>query len=137
MPGRERYLNRSVPLGQEDPAHEGEIMVVVPLAATGNASETSVPVSRKPESMCWVRVAAAGALATSGVLLMARKHRAGLAMAVAGTALTILDQQETVRDLWNRLPGHLENLQGVLTRAQSAVDELSAQGERLRHILQH
>jgi hypothetical protein len=110
-------------------------MVVVPLAATGNDPLTSAPVSGKPDSVCWLRVAAAGALATSGVLLMARKHRAGLAMAAAGTALTVIDQQDTVRAWWNRLPGYLEELQSVLTRAQGAVDELSAQGERLRHIL--
>lgn len=110
-------------------------MVVVPLAATGNDPVTSAPRSGKPESICWLRVAAAGALATGGVLLMARKQRAGLAMAAAGTALTILDQQETVRAWWNHLPGYLEEVQGVLTRAQGAVDELSAQGERLRHIL--
>jgi hypothetical protein len=110
-------------------------MVVVPLAATGNDAATSAPVSGKSDSICWMRVAAAGSLATSGVLLMAGKRRAGLAMAAAGTALTILDQQETVRAWWNRLPAYLEELQGVMTRAQGAVDELSAQGERLRHII--
>ncbi len=112
-------------------------MVVVPLATSGNDPESSTPITRKADSMYWVRVAAAGALATSGVLLMARKRRAGLAVAVAGTALTVLDQQETVRTLWNRFPSYLEEVQGILTRVQNAVDELSAQGERLRNILSH
>lgn len=110
-------------------------MVVVPLAATGNDPQTSAHIPGKCDSKYWVRVAAAGALATSGVLLMSGKRRAGLAMAAAGTALTVLDQQETVRAWWGHLPGYLEELQGIMTRAQGAVDELSAQGERLRNIL--
>lgn len=83
----------------------------------------------------WIRVAAAGALATSGVLLMAGKRRAGLVAAAAGTALIVLDQQDTVRNWWSHLPSYLEEVQGILNRAQGAVDELSAQGERLRNIL--
>lgn len=110
-------------------------MVVVPLAASENDIESSTDAPVNADSKYWVRVAAAGALATSGVLLMAGKRRAGLAVAVAGTTLTILDQQDTVRTWWSRLPGYLEELQGILTRAQGAVDELSAQGERLRNIL--
>lgn len=110
-------------------------MVVVPLAATGNNTEMPAAAPDSDDSKYWVRVAAAGALATSGVLLMAGKRRAGLAVAAAGTTLTILDQQDTVRTWWNRVPGYLEELQGILTRVQGAVDELSAQGERLRNIL--
>jgi len=110
-------------------------MVVVPLAASGNDPETPAVASQTSDSAYWVRVAAAGALATSGVLLMAGKRRAGLAVAAAGTTLTILDQQETVRAWWGRLPGYLEELQSILTRVQGAVDELSAQGERLRNII--
>lgn len=110
-------------------------MVVVPLAASGNEAEDTGAPARCADSRYWVRVTAAGALATSGVLLMAGKRRAGLAVAAAGTTLTVLDQQETVRTWWNRLPGYLEELQSILTRAQGAIDELSAQGERLRNIL--
>ncbi len=111
-------------------------MVVVPLAATGNESEARGEGVCTASSTCWVRVTAAGALAASGVLLMAGKRRAGLVAAVAGTVLTVLDQQETVRTWWNRVPGYLEEVQSILTRVQGAVDELSAQGERLRNILQ-
>lgn len=109
-------------------------MVVVPLATSGGDSEASTPMS-KADCRYWMRVAAAGALATSGVLLMAHKRRAGLTVAAAGTALVILDQQEAVRAWWNRLPSYLEEVQSILTRVQGAVDELSAQGERLRNIL--
>lgn len=110
-------------------------MVVVPLAASGNEPETPSAGGHETASRYWVRVAAAGALATSGVLLMGDKRRAGLITAAAGTALAILDQQETVCNWWSHLPGYLEEMQHVLNKAQGAVDELSAQGERLRNIL--
>ena len=110
-------------------------MVVVPLASLGGESATAPAAQRKCDSMVWVRVAAAGSLATGGVLLMAGKRRAGLVMAAAGTTLTALDQQETVRTWWNRVPDYLAEVQSILTRVQGAVDELSAQGERLRAIL--
>lgn len=110
-------------------------MVVVPLAATGTESENSTPMHMRPDNRYWVRVAAAGALATSGVLLMAGKRRAGLATAAAGTTLVVLDQQETVRAWWHRLPNHLEEVHKMITRVQGAIEELSVQGEKLRNIL--
>ena len=109
-------------------------MVVVPLAASGNESENSPAVPQKSDSTFWLKVAAAGSLAAGGVLLMAGKRRAGLVAAAAGTALVVLDQQETVRALWNQLPNYLEEVHGVLQRVQGAVDELSTQGERLRNL---
>jgi hypothetical protein len=110
-------------------------MVVVPLASSGNESPHMPAAGRKCDSVVWMRVAAAGSLAAAGVLLMAGKRRAGLAMAAAGTTLTAMDQQETVRTWWNRAPGYLAEAQSILTRVQGAVDELSVQGERLRAIL--
>jgi hypothetical protein len=111
-------------------------MVVVPLAASENEfARPTAPVGIS-DSRYWVRVAAAGSLAASGVLLMAGKRRAGLAVAATGTALVILDQQETVRRWWNHLPAYLEEVHSVLGRVQGAVEELAVQGERLRGILQ-
>jgi hypothetical protein len=54
---------------------------------------------------------------------------------VAGAALVMLDQQEVVSQWWNALPGYLEEMQGMLGRAQAAVDDLSVQGEKLRRVL--
>jgi hypothetical protein len=85
--------------------------------------------------MSWVRIAAAGTLAASGALLVAGKRRAGLLTAVTGTALVMLDQQEVVSKWWNALPAYLDEVQGVLGRAQAAVDDLSMQGEKLRRVL--
>ena len=110
-------------------------MVVVPLAPSENESIRPSASSGKIDSKYWVRVAAAGSLAASGVLLMAGKRRAGLAVAAAGTALVVLEQQDTVRLWWNRMPEYLAEAHSMLTRVQGAVDELAAQGDRLRSIL--
>ncbi|MGD0481872.1 MAG: hypothetical protein ABSA42_16995 [Terracidiphilus sp.] len=108
-------------------------MVVVPLSkSVSNAGESC---ASEAKSMSWVRIAAAGTLAASGVLLVAGKRRAGLLTAVTGAALLMLDQQEVVSQWWNALPGCLEEMQGMLGRAQAAVDDLSVQGEKLRRVL--
>ena len=108
-------------------------MVVVPL--TKSASNAGVSCANEAKSMSWVRIAAAGTLAASGVLLVAGKRRAGLVTAMAGAALVMLDQQEVVSQWWNALPAYLEEMQGMLGRAQAAVDDLSVQGEKLRRVL--
>jgi hypothetical protein len=108
-------------------------MVVVPLTkSVRNAGESC---ASEAKSMSWVRIAAAGTLAASGALLVAGKRRAGLLTAVTGTALVMLDQQEVVSKWWNALPAYLDEVQGVLGRAQAAVDDLSMQGEKLRRVL--
>jgi hypothetical protein len=70
-----------------------------------------------------------------GLLLLNGRRRAGLAVAASGTALAMLDQQEVLRALWNEIPGYIDDLQGMLSKVQSTVDELSAQRERLHRIL--
>ncbi len=108
-------------------------MVVVPLTkSVSNAGESC---ASEAKSMGWVRMAAAGTLAASGALLVAGKRRAGLVTAVTGTALVLLDQQEIVSKWWNALPAYLEEIQGMLGRAQTAVEDLTVQGEKLRRVL--
>ena len=108
-------------------------MVVVPLTkSTSNAGESC---ASEAKSMSWIRIAAAGTLAASGVLLVAGKRRAGLLTAVSGAALALLDQQEVVSKWWSALPGYLDEVQGMLCHAQEAVDDLSVQGEKLRRVL--
>ncbi len=85
--------------------------------------------------MNWVRIAAATTLAASGALLVTGRRRAGLAMAVTGAALAMLDQKEIVGKWWNALPGQLDEMQGVLGRAQAAVEDLTVQSEKLRRVL--
>jgi hypothetical protein len=78
---------------------------------------------------------AAGTLVASGALLVAGKRRAGLVTAVSGAALAMLDQPQVVSKWWNALPAYLEEIQGMLYRAQTAVEDLSVQGEKLRRVL--
>jgi hypothetical protein len=108
-------------------------MVVVPLSKT--ASDVGGTCAKGANSMSWVRIAAVGTLAASGALLVAGKRRAGLVTAVSGAALVMLDQQEIVSKWWNALPGYLGEVQGMLCRAQAAVEDLSVQGEKLRRVL--
>ncbi|MGA3034068.1 MAG: hypothetical protein ABSD70_12340 [Terracidiphilus sp.] len=93
-----------------------------------------------PQTQCdseinWLRYAAAGTLAASGALLVTGYRRAGLIAAASGATLAMLDQGEIVRAWWNRLPGFLEELQATLGHAQAAVQDLSAQGQKLREVL--
>lgn len=81
---------------------------------------------------CALRCAAAGTLAAGGVLLLSGCRRAGLLTGMAGTALAMIDQQETMRAWWNALPGYLDEAQSFLNRVQGAVDEVTAQQRKVR-----
>ncbi len=109
-------------------------MVVVPL--TQRVSEPGCMVrDEETSSTQWIRYAAAGTLAASGVLLVTGQRRLGLVTALTGTALALIDQQETVRKCWDMLPEFLDELQGLLGKTQTAVEDLSAQSEKLRKVL--
>jgi hypothetical protein len=109
-------------------------MVVVPLSKeVKDASEA--PRATKDNSADWIRYVAAGTLAASGALMVTGRRKTGMIAAVSGTVLVMIDQQDTVRDWWNRLPGFLQEVHELLGRAQDAVEDLSTQGERLRSAL--
>ena len=108
-------------------------MVVVPLSKSAISAGESY--ASGANSRHWVGMVAAGTLVASGALLVAGKRRAGLVTAVSGVALTMLDQHEVVSKWWNTLPAYLEEIQGVLCRAQTAVEDLSEQGKKLRRVL--
>jgi hypothetical protein len=109
-------------------------MVVVPLAKPVEQSKATSSI-RKACPASWVSIAAAGTLAAGGALILSGKPRAGMATAAAGTALIMLDQQEAVRRWWNALPGYLAEIQDTLGRVQTALDDISAQRERLHKLL--
>ena len=108
-------------------------MVVVPLSKAENSSGNA-PRAIAADPAPWLRYAAAATLAASGALLATGKRRAGLAMAITGAVFVMIDQQEVVNAWWNALPGRLEEMQGFLGRAQAAVEDLSAEGEKLRRV---
>ena len=109
-------------------------MVVVPLSKAGDAPGRE-PNPSGADSTPWIRYAAASTLAAGGALLVTGNRRAGLVTALAGAVLTMIDQQEVVNAWWNALPIYLEEVQEMLGRAQSAVNDLSQQGEKLRRVL--
>jgi hypothetical protein len=109
-------------------------MVVVPLS-TGVNESSEAQRAKTDKNADWIRFAAAGALAASGVLMVSGKRKAGLVTALSGTALVMIDQQDAVREWWNKLPGFLQELHEMLGRAQDSVEDLSTQGKRLRSVL--
>jgi hypothetical protein len=82
-----------------------------------------------------VALAAAGTLAASGALLATGKRKAGLVTAAAGTALAFLNEPETVKKWWNALPGYIGEAQEMLGRLQKALDDVTANRERVRGVL--
>ena len=109
-------------------------MVVVPL--TRGEFEPSVGArDDKADSTNWIRYAAAGTMAASGVLLVTGNKRLGLVTALSGAALALIDQQDAVRKCWERLPEFLEDLQGLLGKTQAAVEDISSQSQKLRQAL--
>lgn len=109
-------------------------MVVVPL--TQGTREPAVEQrGEETDSTNWIRYAAAGTLAASGVLLVTGNRKIGLVTALSGAALALIDQQEAVLKCWDRLPEFLEDLQGLLGKTQTAVEDLSIQSQKLRKVL--
>jgi len=116
---------------------EGEAMAVVQFSETVNDPEL-VPVTGESSIGAnddWLLYAAAGTLVASGILLLTRNRKAGLAVADTGAALAMLDQQETVKAVWDAVPEYLGEIQGLLARVQDTVEEITAQGARLRAAL--
>ncbi|MGA2651671.1 MAG: hypothetical protein ABSF28_14160 [Terracidiphilus sp.] len=109
-------------------------MVVVPLTQPTKNLDAASHASGI-EVADWTRVAAAGAIVTGGLLLLVGWRRAGMLTAAAGTVLTMLDQQETIRSWWSVIPGYIDDVQRVLNQVESTVDDIEAKRESLRDIL--
>ncbi len=84
----------------------------------------------------WVRTVAAGSLVTGAVLLASGKRKAGLAVAAAGTVFALLEDPEGVKKVWNNIPDYLDSGHSMLTRFEKFVGELTAQGEKLRTVVE-
>jgi hypothetical protein len=134
------YIPRSVPLHLIN--HEGENMAL-PFPKSpdefeiASVSEIASRSAAEAKTLNWIGFAAAGTLVASGALLFAGKRHAGMVAAASGTALALLDQQETLSAWWNTLPGYIEEVQRVLGQVQNTVDQLATQREKLRRVLNH
>ena len=80
----------------------------------------------------WLGIAVGGTFLVGSLLILSGKKRAGLVVTAAASAVSLLDQQETVREWWNRMPQYLDHAQHLLNEAQTTVDDLAAKRERLR-----
>jgi hypothetical protein len=96
---------------------------------------SATPEIVESEAMNWVGFAAGGTLVTAGLLLLAGERRAGMVAAASGTALALLDQQQTLHSWWNALPGYIDQVQDVLAKVQETVNEVAAKREDLRRVL--
>jgi|SRR5450631_459286 hypothetical protein len=82
----------------------------------------------------WMGAAVGGTLLLGSVLLLSGKRRAGLLVTAAGTALALLEEQETVRAWWNVLPQYIDSAQRLLNQAQTTIEDLSEKRDRLRSL---
>jgi hypothetical protein len=94
--------------------------------------EVMGPEETKPD---WVAITAGGSFLAGALLLITGRKRAGLVVAAAATAVTLLDQKETVAAWWNTLPQYLDDAQRLLEKAQRTVDDLAAAREKVRSML--
>jgi hypothetical protein len=84
----------------------------------------------------WVRTVAAGSLVTGAILLATGKRKSGLAVAAAGTVFALFEDPEGVKKVWNNIPDYLDSGHSLLTRFEKFVGEVTAQGEKLRSVVE-
>src|ERR1700741_4992326 len=96
---------------------------------TRTARITQMP---RAASVDWVKVAACGSLIGGGLLLLSGQKRAGLVMAASGTALALLDHEETLRTWWGAVPEYVDRAQYMLGQVQDVVENIAEKGESIR-----
>jgi len=84
----------------------------------------------------WVRTVAAGSLVTGAILLAAGKRKSGLAVAAAGTIFALAEDPAGVKKVWNSIPDYLDSGHDLLSRFEKFITELTAQGEKLRSVVE-
>ena len=89
------------------------------------------------KDMHWTRAVAAGSFIASVFLLFSGRRKAALAIAAAGTAVALMEDPDAIRSFWNTLPEYVASGQKFLGRVEGFVEELAAQGEKLRSTLGH
>ena len=99
------------------------------------ASEREPVNAPEADSPNWVNLAAGGTLLAGGLLLLTGQRRAGIVMAVAGAALTLLGEQEIVRDWWEQIPTYVDHVQNMIGRVQSSMEELTVTRENLHQAI--
>jgi hypothetical protein len=109
-------------------------MVAVPIPRTGEQTQLRSIGSAAPAPQDWTHLIAAGTLIAGGALLVSGRKKSGLAVAIAGTALALLDEPEMVRSWWRSLPGVLSQAQEFLDKVEDYMGEAAEQGHRLQSV---
>ncbi len=87
------------------------------------------------ESYDWAKVAACGSLLAGGLLLLTGHKRAGLVMAGSGTAIALMDHEETLKRWWEALPGYVDRAQTMFEQVRDVMEGVAEKGESLRRVL--
>lgn len=106
-------------------------MGVTPFPQPVNLPQGEI-VSAKKNEPDWAGLAVGGTFLAGSLLLLSGKKKAGLAVTAGAMILTLLDQQETVREWWNTLPRYLDDAQYLLDQAESTINDLAAKRDKLR-----
>jgi hypothetical protein len=108
------------------------VIATIPNRESKSQRVTEFPATAQVD---WVKIAACGSLLTGGLLLLSGQKRAGLVMAASGTALALLDHEETLREWWDAMPGYVDSAQSMLEQVQDVVENITEKGESLRRVL--
>src|SRR4051812_6312432 len=84
------------------------------------------------ESYDWAKVAACSSLVAGGLLLLTGHKRAGLVMAASGTAIALMDHEETLRRWWEALPGYVNRAQSMFEQVRDVMEDVAEKGESIR-----
>ncbi|HEX3894425.1 MAG TPA: hypothetical protein VHW46_17745 [Terracidiphilus sp.] len=92
-------------------------------------------IASQVESPDLMKVAAGGTLIAGGILLLTGNRRAGIAVSVAGAALTLLTEQDMVRSWWEQVPEYVGHLENMVDRVKESMEEITVTRDNLRHVL--
>ena len=126
----------AVPIPRSGPSSPGRYPQAVPAYTDVPAGSDSLPAPAPQEKAPdWTHLLAAATLLTGGALIATGHRKAGMAVAAAGTAMALLEEQETVKKWWESLPGYLDDAQTFLDSIEAYLKEASVQGHRIQSIL--
>jgi len=117
-------------------------MVTLPISRSGASKDARTPKvlsanagTQQDKSLDWTQLLVAGALVAGGVMILGGRRRPGVAVAAAGTALALLEDQEIVVSWWRKLPNFMGRAQDFLDRVERYAEQASTQGHRIQNIL--
>lgn len=126
----------AVPIPRSGASSQGRYPQSFPTYAEVPAGSASLPApAGSSQSPDWTHYVAAGTLVAGGVLMVTGHKRAGMAVAAAGTALALIEEQEAIKSWWKNLPGYLDDAQEFLDKIEGYLQEAAVQGQRLQGIL--